>query len=66
MSDEARIDRVRRTKNAAERLGCSTKTIQRLIARGELAVVRITDRIPGITDSEMDLFIAARTMGATR
>jgi excisionase family DNA binding protein len=64
MSDETRIDRVRRIKNAAERLGCSTKTVQRLVARGEIAVVRITDRIPGITDSEIDRFIAARTVGA--
>jgi excisionase family DNA binding protein len=64
MSDEIRIDRVRRIKNAAERLGCSTKTVQRLMARGEIAFVRITDRIPGITDSEIDRFIAARTMGA--
>ena len=63
MSDEIRIDRVRRIKNAAERLGCSTKTVQRLMARGEIAFVRITDRIPGITDSEIDRFIAARTMG---
>ena len=64
MSDEIRIDRVRRIKNAAERLGCSTKTVQRLMARGEIAFVRITDRIPGITDSEIDRFIAARTVGA--
>jgi hypothetical protein len=34
------------------------------MARGEIAVVRITDRIPGITDSEIDRFIAARTLGA--
>ena len=64
MSDEIRIDRVRRIKNVAERLGCSTKTVQRLMARGEIAFVRITDRIPGITDSEIDRFIAARTVGA--
>jgi excisionase family DNA binding protein len=63
MSDEIRIDRVRRIKNAADRLGCSTKTVQRLMARGEIAFVRITDRIPGITDSELDRFIAARTVG---
>ena len=64
MSDEIPIDRVRRIKNAADRLGCSTKTVQRLMARGEIAFVRITDRIPGITDSEIDRFIAARTVGA--
>jgi excisionase family DNA binding protein len=64
MSDEIRIDRVRRIKHAADRLGCSTKTVRRLIGRGELAVVRITDRIPGISDSELDRFIAARTVGA--
>ena len=58
---DTRINRVRRIKDVAERLSCSTKTIQRLIARGELDVVRITD--PGITDSEIDRFIAARTVG---
>ena len=60
---DTRINRVRRIKDVAEQLSCSTKTIQRLIARGELDVVRITDRIPGITDSEIDRFIAARTVG---
>jgi excisionase family DNA binding protein len=60
---DTRINRVRRIKDVAERLSCSTKTIQRLIARGELDVVRITDRIPGITDSEIDRFIEARTVG---
>jgi excisionase family DNA binding protein len=60
---DTRINRVRRIKDVAERLSCSTKTIQRLIARGEISVVRITDRIPGISDTEIDRFIAARTMG---
>jgi excisionase family DNA binding protein len=61
MSDQ--INRVRRLKTAAERLGCSVKTVQRLIARGEITVVKITDRIPGITDAELDRFIASRAMG---
>lgn len=60
---DGRINRVRRIKDVAEQLSCSTKTIQRLIARGEIFVVRITDRIPGISDTEIDRFIAARTMG---
>jgi hypothetical protein len=45
-------------------LGISTKTLQRLIARGEIATVQISDRIRGITESERARFIASRTMGA--
>jgi hypothetical protein len=37
------IDRVWRYKPIAESLGISTKTLQRLIARGEIATVHITD-----------------------
>jgi hypothetical protein len=46
---EGSIDRVWRYKPTAESLGISTKTLQRLVARGEIATVQITDRIRGIT-----------------
>jgi hypothetical protein len=62
--DTNTIDRVRRYKPVAESLGISTKTLQRLIARGEIATVQITDRIRGITDSERARFIASRTGAA--
>jgi hypothetical protein len=58
------IDRVWRYKPLSESLGVSTKTLQRLVARGEIATVHITDRIRGITDSERARFIASRTGGA--
>jgi predicted site-specific integrase-resolvase len=57
------IDRVWRYKPIAESLGISTKTLQRLIARGEIATVHITDRIRGIGEGERARFIASRTMG---
>jgi predicted site-specific integrase-resolvase len=62
--DTERIDRVWRYKPAAASLGISTKTLQRLVARGEIAAVHITDRIRGITESERARFVASRTMGA--
>jgi excisionase family DNA binding protein len=62
--DTERIDRVWRYKPAAESLGISTRTLRRLVARGEIAAVHITERIKGITESERDRFIAARTVGA--
>jgi hypothetical protein len=34
-----------------------------MIARGEIATVRITDRIRGITESERARFIKSRTVG---
>ena len=60
---EKGIDRVWRYKPTAESLGVSVKTLQRLIARGEIATVQVTDRIKGITESERARFIASRTMG---
>ena len=63
MSEANGIDRVWRYKPTAESLGISTKTLHRLVARGEIATVHITDRIRGITESERTRFIASRTMG---
>jgi predicted transcriptional regulator len=63
MSEE-RIDRVWRYKLTAQSLGISTKTLQRLVARGEIATVHITDRIRGITESERARFIKSRVVGA--
>jgi predicted site-specific integrase-resolvase len=58
------IDRVWRYKPIAESLGISTKTLQRLVARGEIATVQISDRIKGITESERARFIESRAGGA--
>jgi hypothetical protein len=63
MSEATGMDRVWRYKPVAQSLGISTKTLQRLIARGEIATVHITDRIRGITESERARFVASRTMG---
>ena len=62
MSDY-RIKTVRRRKEAAKLLGVSTKTLDRLRARGAIAFVAITDRIVGITDEEINRVIAERTVG---
>ena len=56
-------DRVWRYKPIAQSLGISTKTLQRLVARGEIATVHITDRIRGITESERARFIKSRVTG---
>jgi hypothetical protein len=64
VSEENGIDRVWRYKPVAQSLGISTKTLQRLIARGAIATVQISDRIRGITESERARFIASRTIGA--
>jgi hypothetical protein len=37
--------------------------LQRLVARGEIATVHITDRIRGITESERARLIKSRVMG---
>lgn len=63
MSGETGIDRVWRYKPTAESLGISTKTLQRLVARGEIAVVDITDRIKGVTESERARFVKSRIAG---
>jgi predicted site-specific integrase-resolvase len=63
MSEANGIDRVWRYKPIAQSLGISTKTLQRLVARGEIATVHITDRIRGITESERARFIASRITG---
>ena len=63
MNDGNGIDRVWRCKPIAQSLGISTKTLQRLVARGAIATVQISDRIKGITESERRRFIESRTMG---
>jgi DNA-binding Xre family transcriptional regulator len=62
MDKQNGIDRVWRLKPFAASLGISTKTLQRLRARGEIKTVQITDRICGITESERARFIASRVM----
>jgi len=63
MNDGNGIDRVWRYKPIAQSLGISTKTLQRLIARGAIATVQISDRIKGITESERRRFVESRTGG---
>ena len=58
------IDRVWRLRPVADSLGISTKTLQRLVARGVITTVQISDRIKGITESERRRFIESRTGGA--
>ena len=58
------VDRVWRLGPTAELLGVSKKTLQRLVARGEIATVSITGRIKGIRESERRRFIESRTGGA--
>ena len=62
MTDQ-RIRRVYSCKEAAEQLSICTKTLDRMIARGEIAVVAITDRLRGISNDEIDRYITERTMG---
>jgi hypothetical protein len=62
--DNNNIDRVWRYRPLADSLGISTKTLSRLVARGEIATVQISDRIKGITESERARFIESRTGGA--
>ena len=65
MSDDIQIlRRVYRRREAAQLLGVCTKTLDRMIARGDLAVVAITDRLRGVADEEINRYIAARTVGA--
>jgi hypothetical protein len=59
------IDRVWRLKPTAESLGISTKTLQRLVARGAITTVQISDRIKGITESERARFIKSREGAAS-
>ena len=61
--DDQRIDRVWRYKPTAQSLGISVKTLQRLVARGEIETVQLTDRIKGISDSARTRFIERRTRG---
>jgi predicted site-specific integrase-resolvase len=58
------IDRVWRLGPTAESLGISKKTLQRLVARGAITTVQISDRIKGVTESERRRFIESRTGGA--
>ena len=60
---EQRIRRVYRRKEAAEQLSICTKTLDRMISRGEIAVVAITDRLRGVSNEEIDRYITERTMG---
>jgi predicted DNA-binding transcriptional regulator AlpA len=55
-------DYVVKTSKAAERIGVSLRTLQRMRARGEAPPrVKISDRIFGYRNSVLNQFLASRT-----
>lgn len=50
---------------ACERLTVSRRTLDRLIAAGELTVVRVSPGRYAIADDQIDRYIAAKTVTAT-
>jgi predicted DNA-binding transcriptional regulator AlpA len=57
------VDRVRTTQETAARLRVSLKTLRRMEQRGEGPPrIRITERIYGYRDSEIDKFLSSRTI----
>jgi predicted DNA-binding transcriptional regulator AlpA len=56
------IDRVRTPRETARLLGgMSTKTLWRMELRGDIRPTRLTERIKGFRDSEINRVIAERT-----
>jgi excisionase family DNA binding protein len=58
------IDPILPLTAVAEALGLSKKTVERLIARSELRLIRITPRRVGVRRSEVERFIAMREAAA--
>ena len=57
-------DRIRTRKEVAERLRISVRTLTRMESRGKLPPrIKITDRIFGYRDSEINQFLASRVEG---
>ena len=57
-------DRVRSLRDTADLLGISVATLRRLIADGVgPKVVRVSERRPGIRDSERERWLSERTTG---
>lgn len=54
-------DRLLKTAEVAERLALSVGHAERLIARGDIEVVRIGSRAVRVTEAAVDRFIASRT-----
>ena len=61
MEGEDRIDRIRGRKETAARLRISTRTLRRLEVSGEIKATRVTDRVVGYRDSEIEKFLDRRT-----
>jgi predicted DNA-binding transcriptional regulator AlpA len=64
MKDRAEtIDRVRSRKHVADRLGVCVRTLVRMEQRGEAPTrVKITDKLIGYRDSEIERFLTSRTV----
>lgn len=58
------IDTVLSKPSAALALDISLDTLERIIARGELRLIRITPRRVGIRRSELERYIASRETAA--
>jgi excisionase family DNA binding protein len=58
------IDTVLSIPTAAAALDISHDTLQRIIARGELRMIRITPRRVGIRRSELERYITSREVAA--
>ncbi len=57
-------DRIRTRKEVAERLRISVRTLTRMESRGKLPPrIKITDKIFGYRDSEINQFLASRVEG---
>lgn len=64
MSKEAEIvDRVLSCRQVADRLGIHPRTLTRMEARGEApARIQVTQKIVGYRTSELERFLASRTI----
>ena len=54
-------DKLLRKEQAREGLGISRPTLDRMIRRGDLAVVRVSERAVRIAESELRRFVERRT-----
>jgi predicted DNA-binding transcriptional regulator AlpA len=49
-----------RPNDAANRLGVSKATFWRIVKRGDLRTIKITDRSTGVLQSDLDAYVADR------
>jgi len=54
-----------RPNDAAKRLGVSKATFWRIVKRGDLRTVKITDRSTGVLQADLDAYIAQRISSNT-